>query len=77
MKRRVVAVVAACALTASAAVGVAGVSAAPNNFGQCAAAEARFFPPGPAHGQSLRLAAEYNPSGEDIRCEGPNPHLGS
>ena len=38
------------------------------NFGQCAAGEARFFPPGPEHGQDLRLASEFNPSGTNFQC---------
>ena len=38
------------------------------NFGQCAAAEARLFPPGPEHGQDLRLASLFNPSGANFQC---------
>jgi len=39
------------------------------NFGQCAADEARGFPPGPAHGQDLRLASVFNPSGANFQCD--------
>ncbi len=38
------------------------------NFGQCASAEARFFPPGPEHGKDLSLASQFNPSGANFQC---------
>ncbi|MBA2345650.1 MAG: hypothetical protein H0V83_11280 [Rubrobacter sp.] len=39
------------------------------NFGQCAADEARGFPPGPEHGKDLSLARQFNPSGDNLQCD--------
>jgi ABC-type phosphate/phosphonate transport system permease subunit len=38
------------------------------NFGQCASAEARLFPPGPAHGIDMSLARFFNPHGLNLQC---------
>jgi hypothetical protein len=45
----------------------------PVNFGQCAAFEARDFPPGPEHGQDLSMARLFNPSGLDLQCPKTTP----
>ena len=64
-----VALVVAAIMVASAIPAFAGTfSGNGTNFGQCASAEARFFPPGPEHGQDLRLASQFNPSGENFQC---------
>jgi hypothetical protein len=64
-----VALVMAAMMVATAMPAFAGTfSGNGTNFGQCASAQARFFPPGPAHGKSLSLASQYNPSGANFQC---------
>jgi hypothetical protein len=41
---------------------------AARNFGHCASAEARYFPPGPEHGKDMSLARFYNPHGSNLQC---------
>jgi hypothetical protein len=41
---------------------------AATNFGHCASAEARFFPPGPEHGKDMSLARYFNPHGSNFQC---------
>ena len=43
------------------------------NFGHCASFVARTTPPGPVHGQVMRLASVFNPSGLGLECPKPPP----
>ena len=53
--------------------GVLPAAADELNFGHCASYVARVAPPGPIHGQVMRLASIYNPSGVGLECPKPPP----